>query len=51
MFGSAHGQIGPAIDTATALGDLGRDLAIVILPPPHDPAVLTPLADALAQLR
>jgi hypothetical protein len=27
------------------------DLAIVILPPPHDPAVLAPLAEALAQLR
>ena len=46
-----NGEIGPAIDTAAALGDRGLDLAIVILPPPHDPAVLTPLADALAQLR
>ena len=45
------GEIGPAIDAAAALDDLGLDLAIVILPPPHDPAVLTPLADALAQLR
>ncbi len=45
------GQIGPAIDTAAALGDLGLDLAIVTLQPPHDPAVLAPLADALAQLR
>ena len=32
-------------------GEVGLDLAIVILPPPHDSAVLTPLADALAQLR
>jgi len=46
-----NGEIGPAIDTAAALGDLGLDLAIVVLPPPHDPAVLAPLADALAQLR
>jgi hypothetical protein len=46
------GEIGPAVDTAAALGDLGLDLAIVVvLPPPHDPAVLAPLADALAQLR
>ena len=45
------GEIGPAADTAAALGDLGLDLAIVVLPPPHDPAVLAPLADALAQLR
>jgi hypothetical protein len=44
-------RCGPAIDTAAALGDLGLDLAIVILQPPHDPAVLAPLADALAQLR
>ena len=54
---SSHVRLGPngedrqAIDTAAPLGDLGLDLAIVILPPPHDPAVLAPLADALAQLR
>ncbi len=45
------GDAGPVVDTAAALGELGLDLAIVILPPPHDPAVLTPLADALTQLR
>ena len=45
------GEAGPAVDTAAALGELGLDLAIVILPPPHDPAVLAPLAEALAQLR
>src|SRR3984957_12626265 len=44
------GEIGPAADTAAALGDLGLDLAIVVLPPPHAPAVLAPLADALATL-
>jgi len=37
-------------DTAAALGERGLDLAIVYLPPPLDPAVLTPLADALSQL-
>ena len=47
----ADGDAGPVADTAAALGELGLDLAIVILPPPHDPAVLTPLADALTQLR
>ena len=46
-----RGEAGPAVDTAAALGELGLDLAIVILPPPHDPAVLAPLAEALAQLR
>lgn len=30
--------------------ELGLDLAIVYLPPPHDPAVLEPLADALEPL-
>ncbi len=45
------GELEPAADTAAALGELGLDLAIVILPPPHDPAVLAPLAESLAQLR
>jgi len=45
------GDPGPVADAAAALGDQGLDLAIVILPPPHDPAVLAPLAEALAQLR
>jgi len=45
------GDAGPVADTAAALGDEGLDLAIVILPPPHDPAVLAPLAGALARLR
>jgi len=47
----ADGDAGPVADTAAALGGLGLDLAIVILPPPHNPAVLTPLADALTPLR
>jgi hypothetical protein len=45
------GEIGPVVETAAELGELGLELAIVLLPPPHDPAVLTPLAEALAQLR
>jgi hypothetical protein len=39
------------VDTVAALAERGLDLAIVILPPPHDPAVLAPLAEALAPLR
>jgi F420-dependent oxidoreductase-like protein len=39
-----------AADTAAALGEVGVDLAIVVLLPPLGPAVLTPLADALASL-
>ena len=45
------GDPGPVVDAAAALGEQGLDLAIVVLPPPHDPSVLTPLAEALAQLR
>jgi len=44
------GGTGPVVDTVAELGELGLDLAIVILPPPHDPRVLTPLAEALALL-
>jgi F420-dependent oxidoreductase-like protein len=39
-----------AADTAAALGEKGLDLAIIILPVPLDPAVLTPVAEALAPL-
>ena len=39
-----------AAEAAAALGEQGLDLAIVILPTPLDPAVLAPLADALAPL-
>ena len=45
------GETGPAVDAVAALAEHGLDLAIVILPQPHDPAVLAPLAEALAQLR
>ena len=45
-----NGEVGPAIETATALAERGLDLAIFQLRPPHTPAVLGPLADALRQL-
>ena len=50
---SAHVRLEPdldydkAIDQAGALGKEGLDLAIVYLPPPHDPAVLEPLAEKI----
>jgi alkanesulfonate monooxygenase SsuD/methylene tetrahydromethanopterin reductase-like flavin-dependent oxidoreductase (luciferase family) len=42
----------PAVAAAAAatFGAAGAGLAIVSLPPPHTPAVLEPLADALAEL-
>lgn len=45
-------QAGPerAAERAAERGELGVDLAIFYLPPPHDPAMLAPLADALAAL-
>jgi hypothetical protein len=38
---------GQVIEDAAVLGAEGLDLAIVYLPPPHDPAVLEPLAEAI----
>ncbi|WP_063035118.1 LLM class F420-dependent oxidoreductase [Nocardia grenadensis] len=38
---------GELIDWAAAMGAEGLDLAIIYLPPPHDPAVLEPLAEAI----
>lgn len=35
------------LEEAAALGERGLDLAIVYLPPPHDPAVLAALAEAI----
>ena len=46
----ADGDPGPVVDAIAGLGEQGLDLAIVYLPPPHDPRVLAPLAEALAQL-
>jgi hypothetical protein len=44
-------DVSAVVDQVNALGAEGLDLAIVYLPPPHTPAVLTPLAEALAPLR
>jgi len=43
-------EAGPSAlaDECAAFAEAGVDLAIVYLPPPHDPAVLGPVADALA---
>ncbi|SEC48340.1 probable F420-dependent oxidoreductase, Rv1855c family [Amycolatopsis tolypomycina] len=54
---SSHVRLDPDLDyakvaaEAAALGEVGLDLAIVYLPPPHTPAVLEPLAKALEPLR
>ncbi|HEY3468917.1 MAG TPA: LLM class F420-dependent oxidoreductase [Amycolatopsis sp.] len=54
---SSHVRLGPDADyakvaaEAESLGEVGLDLAIVYLPPPHTPAVLEPLAKALEPLR
>jgi F420-dependent oxidoreductase-like protein len=44
------GDVARVAADAAALGEQGLDLAIVYLPPPHTPAVLEPLAEALAPL-
>lgn len=50
---SAHVRLGTdldyarVVDEAAALGAEGLDLAIAYLPPPHTPAVLEPLAEAI----
>jgi F420-dependent oxidoreductase-like protein len=44
------GGPGPIVEQAAAFAEAGLDLGIVYLPPPHDPAVLEPLAAALAPL-
>jgi hypothetical protein len=45
-----NGDPAEAAATAAALGEAGVQLAIVYLRPPHTPAVLEPLANALSQL-
>jgi F420-dependent oxidoreductase-like protein len=52
---STHLRLDPAnmnalVDEAAEFAEAGLDLGIVYLPPPHTPAVLAPLADALAPL-
>ena len=41
---------GPLAEQAAAFGAAGLDLGIVYLPPPHTPAVLEPIAEALGSL-
>jgi F420-dependent oxidoreductase-like protein len=48
-FDPAQGP-GATADAAFALAEAGAMLGIVQLPPPHDPRVLEPLAEALAAL-
>jgi F420-dependent oxidoreductase-like protein len=45
------GDPGPTVELAAELGERGLDLAIITLPPPYDPSLLTPLAEALTQVR
>jgi F420-dependent oxidoreductase-like protein len=45
-----EGGPGPLVEQAAAYADAGLDLGIVYLPPPHDPAVLEPVAQALTPL-
>ena len=44
------GHLGPVVEACAANAEAGVDLNICYLPPPHTPAVLTPLAEALAEL-
>ncbi|HZN12769.1 MAG TPA: LLM class F420-dependent oxidoreductase [Acidimicrobiales bacterium] len=44
------GDIGAVVGQAEAYAAAGLDLGIVYLPPPHTPAILEPLAGALAPL-
>ncbi|BCI92564.1 hypothetical protein NIIDMKKI_77700 [Mycobacterium kansasii] len=37
------------VDAAAALAPEGLDLGIVYIAPPHDPAVLQPLAEAIRE--
>ena len=47
----ADGDPSSVVEQAKTFADAGLDLGIVYLPVPHTPAVLEPLADALAPLR
>jgi hypothetical protein len=44
------GDTGPLVDAAAAYAEAGLDMGIIYLPPPHTPAVLEPVAAALAGL-
>ena len=45
-----NGDLGALVDEAAAYADAGLDLGIVYFPPPHTPAALGPVAEALAPL-
>jgi len=45
----ADRNYGQVIDSAAVLGAEGLDLGIVYISPPHDPAVLEPLAEAIRE--
>jgi F420-dependent oxidoreductase-like protein len=45
------GEWGPVAEQAAALGEAGLDLAIAVLPVPHTPAVLEPIAELFEQVR
>jgi hypothetical protein len=52
---STHLRLDPdnldaVVSEAKAFADAGLDLGIVYLPPPHTPAILEPLAEALQPL-
>jgi alkanesulfonate monooxygenase SsuD/methylene tetrahydromethanopterin reductase-like flavin-dependent oxidoreductase (luciferase family) len=53
---STHLRYNPAdgpsalADQAAAFAEAGLDLGIVYLPPPHTPAVLEPIAEAIAKV-
>ncbi|HEV7865570.1 MAG TPA: LLM class F420-dependent oxidoreductase [Acidimicrobiia bacterium] len=44
------GDLGPLVDEAAAYADAGLDLGIVYFPPPHTPAAVEPVAEALRPL-
>ena len=44
------GDVGPVVEEAAAYADAGLDLGIIYFPPPHTPAVLEPVAQALRPL-
>ena len=44
------GNVGPLVDEAAAYAEAGMDLGIVYFPPPHTPAALAPVAEALRPL-
>ena len=51
MHGDSADDVQGAASAIEALAREGLDLAIIILPTPHSPAILGPLAEALAPLR